>query len=382
MYSRNIAWKRRNHAKVNRKDLIMMKKLLIGGIVSAAMLGAVSAEKPRQIQLTPEQMAQMMQQAPAITIDDALKALPENLATYNGVTLTKQALAAELKIQFPDGKLPAGVTAQMVKQALPQMITQMVQQKLMLSAMKDAGIVPSAAMVKEAMEKQLKEASKEELEFLSQMLAQQNKTMDSLIKEQSANPAVQQQVAVEMFLKNKVINGINVTEAEALKFYNANPKQFMEPADPADSVRASHILIMVDDKASDQEKKAALAKINQIQAELKQNPKNFEALAKTHSQCPSGKEGGSLGAFQKGRMVPEFEKAAFALKENEISGVVKTQYGYHIIRRDPAVKENKIPFDKVKTQLINYLTNMKQQQAVQAYLNGLLKKADFKLLVK
>lgn len=360
----------------------MMKKLLIGGIVSAAMLGAVSAEEPRQIQLTPEQMAQMMQQAPAITIDDALKALPENLATYNGITLTKQALAAELKIQFPDGKLPAGVTAQMVKQALPQMITQMVQQKLMLSAMKDAGIVPSAAMVKEAMEKQLKEASKEELEFLSQMLAQQNKTMDSLIKEQSANPAVQQQVAVEMFLKNKVINGINVTEAEALKFYNANPKQFMEPADPADSVRASHILIMVDDKASDQEKKAALAKINQIQAELKQNPKNFEALAKAHSQCPSGKEGGSLGAFQKGRMVPEFEKAAFALKENEISGVVKTQYGYHIIRRDPAVKENKIPFDKVKTQLINYLTNMKQQQAVQAYLNGLLKKADFKLLVK
>jgi parvulin-like peptidyl-prolyl isomerase len=139
---------------------------------------------------------------------------------------------------------------------------------------------------------------------------------------------------------------------------------------------------MVDDKASDQEKKAALAKINQIQAELKQNPKNFEALAKAHSQCPSGKEGGSLGAFQKGRMVPEFEKAAFALKENEISGVVKTQYGYHIIRRDPAAKEVKLPFEQVKTQLVSFLTGMKQQQAVQNYLDGLLKKAGFKMLVK
>ena len=205
--------------------------------------------------------------------------------------------------------------------------------------------------------------------------------MDSLIKEQSANPAVQQQVAVEMFLKNKVINGINVTEAEALKFYNANPKQFMEPADPADSVRASHILIMVDDKASDQEKKAALAKINQIQAELKQNPKNFEALAKTHSQCPSGKEGGSLGAFQKGRMVPEFEKAAFALKENEISGVVKTQFGYHIIRRDAAMKESVKEFTEVKDILINMLTEQKKGEAFRKYLDEVKKKAGFKNLV-
>jgi parvulin-like peptidyl-prolyl isomerase len=360
----------------------MMKKLLLGGVVSAAMLGAVSGAEAKPVQLTPEQMMQMMQQAPAITIADALKGVPEKLAVFNGVDFTKKDLEEALKQQFKDGKLPPGVTAQMVKQALPQMVTQMVQQQLMLDAMKKAGIVPSAKMVRESMEKQLKEASKEELDFLAQMLAQQNKTMENLINEQSQNPAVQQQVALDTFLKTHVVKDVKVTEADALAYYNANPQQFTEPADPADSVRASHILIMVDDKASDKDKQEALAKINKIHAELKQNPKNFEALAKANSQCPSAAQGGSLGAFQKGRMVPEFEKAAFALKENEISGVVKTPYGYHIIRRDPAAKAQKLPFAQVKAQLINFLTGMKRQQAVQAYLNELLKKSDFKLLAK
>ena len=360
----------------------MMKKLLLSGLVSAAMCGSVFAAGEKPVQLTQEQMMQMMQNAPAITIEEAVKSLPEKLAEFNGKVFTRQDLVAALKEQFKDGKLPPGVSAQMLTQAVPRIIQEMVSKQLMLAAMKKAGIVPSAQMVQSVMEKQLKEASKEELEFLSQMLAQQNKTMDNLIKEQSQNPAVQQQVALDMFLKDHVVNHVKVTEADALKYYNDNPKQFVEPADPADAVRASHILILVNENASAKEKEEALAKINKIQAELKQNPKNFEALAKANSQCPSAERGGSLGAFQKGRMVPEFEKAAFALKENEISGVVKTQYGYHIIRRDPAAKEVILPFEQVKTQLVSFLTGMKQQQAVQDYLDGLLKKADFKLLVK
>ena len=364
----------------------MMKKLLLGGMVSAAILvQGYAAEPAKQPQLTPDQQAQLMQmlqqqQAKAITVDEAFKALPENLASYNGKIFTKKELLALVAKQIPGGKLPPGVSAEMVQQMAPRMISDMVSQQLLLDAARKAGIVPSAALVKTALEAQLKKASKEELEFMAQMLAQKNKTMNQEIEEQSANPMMQQAVAIQDYLDKTVLKNVKVTEADVQKYYNDNPKQFVQPGDPAESIRASHILIMVKDDAPDKDKKAALAKINAILAELKQNPNNFEALAKTNSQCGSAANGGSLGAFGKGQMVPEFEKAAFALKPGEISGVVKTQFGYHIIRRDAAVKEHKLPFAQVKDQLTGYLTNMENQKAIQAYVAEMLKKANFKLL--
>ena len=87
-----------------------------------------------------------------------------------------------------------------------------------------------------------------------------------------------------------------------------------------DQVSAQHIL--VEDESTAQE---LLDKINAEES--------FEDLAKAHSECPSGKDGGKLGSFGKGAMVPEFEEAAFALAVGEISGPVKTQFGYHLIKR-------------------------------------------------
>lgn len=84
-------------------------------------------------------------------------------------------------------------------------------------------------------------------------------------------------------------------------------------------VKASHILVK---KRSEAEK---------ILEELKKGA-SFAELAKNHSECPSKKRGGDLGWFGRGKMVPEFEKAAFSLKKGELSDIVKTQFGYHIIK--------------------------------------------------
>ena len=86
------------------------------------------------------------------------------------------------------------------------------------------------------------------------------------------------------------------------------------------SIRASHILV----------KKFQQAEL--ILEEVKSGG-DFKALAKKHSECPSGKKGGDLGKFGRGQMVKEFEKAAFVLNKGEISGLVKTKFGYHIIKR-------------------------------------------------
>ena len=87
-------------------------------------------------------------------------------------------------------------------------------------------------------------------------------------------------------------------------------------------ITASHILVENEHQANDLLKKI-------------EEGKSFESLAKEFSTCPSGRAGGSLGSFGKGQMVQPFETAAFALKVGEISKPVRTQFGFHLIRRDP-----------------------------------------------
>ena len=364
----------------------MMKKMLLGGVVSAAiMMQGFAAGEAKQPQLTPEQQAQLMQmlqqqQAKAITVDEAFKGLPADLASYNGKVFTKKELLATISQQIPGGKMPPGFTAERAMQMAPDLVKSMISKDLLVAAAKKAGFIPSAEMAKKVIEDQIKNAPAEQKQMIAQMLAQQNTTIDQMVAKQSADPMIQESVAIEEFLKKVVFKGVKVTEVDALKYYNANPNDFIQPGDPADSLRASHILVMVKENATDKEKKDAENKIKAILAELKANPADFEKLAKTNSQCPSGAQGGSLGAFGKGQMVPEFEKAVLALKDGEISDIVKTQFGYHIIRRDAAMKEHKLPFGQVKDQLISTLKGMEEQKVFQQYIAELLKKADFKLL--
>ncbi len=96
----------------------------------------------------------------------------------------------------------------------------------------------------------------------------------------------------------------------------------------ADTVRASHILVSTDGK----EKESALASINEIKAKI-DGGDAFSDLAREHSDCPSGADGGDLGSFGHGAMVAEFDKAAFELDVDSVSDVVETAFGYHLIHR-------------------------------------------------
>ena len=100
-------------------------------------------------------------------------------------------------------------------------------------------------------------------------------------------------------------------------------------------VRASHILLAHDESAQSTatlSKEEALRKTQEIKAEI-DGGGDFAALARTHSDCPSGADGGDLGSFGRDMMVPEFEDVAFALEVDATSDVVETEFGYHLIRR-------------------------------------------------
>ena len=138
------------------------------------------------------------------------------------------------------------------------------------------------------------------------------------------------------------------------------------------------VLKNADANAWDKAKK----EIESIIAQLKKGA-DFGKLAAEKSACPSGKSAnGSLGAFGKGQMVPEFEKAAYALKVGEISGAVKTDFGYHVIRRDAAKGGRAMAFAEVKDRLTAALTQQKQMMAYKTAIDKMMKEAKAEILVK
>ena len=147
----------------------------------------------------------------------------------------------------------------------------------------------------------------------------------------------------------KQIEGLTVSDDEAKKFYDENPNLFVQP----ERIHASHILVSDD---------ATLAK---VQEELK--TKSFDVVAKEHSIDPgSASNGGDLGEFPKGVMVPEFEKAAFALRNpGDVSEPVKSQFGWHIIKLEEHIPESKMSFENVKTRIIQELKERKTQEILQ-----------------
>ena len=148
----------------------------------------------------------------------------------------------------------------------------------------------------------------------------------------------------------EAIKDLAITDEEAKKYYDENPKLFTQP----ERVRASHILVSGDEN---------LAK---VQAELKAG-KSFDVVAKEFSTDPgSAANGGDLGEFPKGVMVPEFEKAAFELKEpGDVSEPVKSKFGWHIIKLGGHIPESVTPFEQVKANIVEELKNQKTQELLQ-----------------
>jgi parvulin-like peptidyl-prolyl isomerase len=170
-----------------------------------------------------------------------------------------------------------------------------------------------------------------------------------------------------------------VTDAEVKAFYDGHPSQFEEP----EMVRASHILLMTNDKngqpLTDDQKKA---KLKQIQDLLKRARagEDFAKLAKEYSEDPGSKDKGGEYTFPRGQMVKEFEAAAFSLQTNQISDVVTTRYGYHIIKLDEKIPAKKLELAKVAPDIKNYLETMEVQKMLPDVYEKLKKEDNVEIL--
>jgi peptidyl-prolyl cis-trans isomerase C len=185
---------------------------------------------------------------------------------------------------------------------------------------------------------------------------------------------IKTKLLAKKLIEKQIVDSAKVTDDDVKKYYDEHKSEFMDP----EQLQASHILIRVKDPANEAEDKAAKEKAEELLKKV-QGGGDFAAIAKESSDCPSSAKGGDLGFFSKGQMVPEFEKAAFELKKGEISGVVKTKFGYHIIKVTDKKEARQMTLDEVKDQIKDQLMREKQKTAFDDYTNNLKSKATIKI---
>jgi peptidyl-prolyl cis-trans isomerase C len=198
--------------------------------------------------------------------------------------------------------------------------------------------------------------------ILQELVAQKLLLLDAQKNLLEAEPAFKEQLkkAKESLLANyaleKVITGVRITDKEIEDYYNENQDKFVSPA----TVNASHILVDSEEKAKE------------IYAKIEKGEMSFEDAAKEYSSCPSKDNGGSLGDFGKGQMVPEFDAAVFAMEVGEVTKEpVQTQFGYHLIRLNSKKEGETMPLDSIKERLGQQLLGQKQQKAYESRINQL-----------
>lgn len=174
---------------------------------------------------------------------------------------------------------------------------------------------------------------------------------------------------------------ITVTDDEARKFYDDNPPRFEEP----ERVRVSHILLSTQDPAtrkplSDAQKENKRRQIDDLLKRAKAG-EDFAALARDYSEDPGSKErGGEYPPFARGQMVPEFEATAFALGENQISDVVTTTFGYHIIKLHERIPARIVPFATALERIREGLKQQAVQKQLPDYFEKLTREANVEIL--
>ena len=181
----------------------------------------------------------------------------------------------------------------------------------------------------------------------------------NLYEHNAAFKAQLEKVKEEMlinFAASKVLDEVkDATEDEVKKYYEDNMDKFQK----GESVNASHILVDSEEKA------------NEILAKINAGEVSFEDAARENSTCPSKDNGGNLGEFTRGQMVPEFDTAVFSMEVGAVSAPVKTQFGYHLIKLVSKSEASTYDFEEIKAQLTDMVNQEKKQAAFESKINQL-----------
>jgi peptidyl-prolyl cis-trans isomerase C len=316
--------------------------------------------------------------ANVIEPNTATKSAGEGIAaTVNGVDITEAEIEELIK---PVLDAMAARGQQLAPQFIEQYkrnLRQQALEKIIIEKLLDAKVKQANVEVtEEEVTEQLEEIAAAQEPPLS--LAQFKEKVESYGQSfDQVRQQVRKQVTYQKVMEPEWAGKINITEEDTKKYYDENERRYSTP----EQVRASHILITPEEFADpntdpNQAKEKALAKAKDLLKQVREEA-DFAELAKANSKDPvSAARGGDLNFFARGRMVAPFEKAAFEMEVGQISDIVETQFGYHIIKVTDRKEAAVTPFEQVKDKLVKELTQRKQAEFARAYIESVKASAD------
>ena len=345
--------------------------ILIIAVLAACSRTESASAKPQATPASPAASAQSAPTAPAAppqapAAKPVPAQLPEVVARVNGETISGKELEDAIRaISGRAGPIPPDERDRVYRGVLDDMIGY----RLMIQEAKARKIAVADAEI-DAQVAQIRSQFPNDAQF-QQALTAQNTTLEAVRND------TRDEMSAAKLVDSEIASKIAVKPEAVTDFYNKNQDKFQQGA----RVRASHILIGIPQNADAATKQQAKSKAEALLKDLKAG-KDFAEAAKANSQDPgSAPNGGDLGYFEQGQMVPPFEQAAFALKAGEMSDVVETQFGYHIIKVADKQTSRVVPLDEAKKQIEEYLTQQNRHAQTEVFVQALKAKAKVEVLI-
>lgn len=180
--------------------------------------------------------------------------------------------------------------------------------------------------------------------------------------------ALERELKVEAILEKVATHAAHIGDMDVELYYHYHPDQFRRP----ETRLARHILITVNDTIPENTREAARQRIADIAVRLQKEPGRFEEQALKHSECPTALDGGKLGDLPRGKLFPELEKALFELKAGEVSGVLESELGFHVLRCDAITEANVLSMAEAKPHIRKLLEQKRKRVCQQAWVKQLM----------
>lgn len=235
-------------------------------------------------------------------------------------------------------------------------VDNLINQRLLIAAARAGGLEPDSSVISQQMD-QIRSRFPDPAAF-QQVLQQQGMT------ESDVRDGIRIDMTINAFIKTAFTDTIKVTPDQAKRYYDTHPQEF-------ELAHARHILVRVPGEAAPETDAAAKSKADALLAELKGGA-DFAAVAMRASEDGSAQSGGDLGMFPRGQMVAPFDSVVFALPVGQLSDLVRTPFGYHIIKVE---ERRSAEFDQVATGLMTQLRRNRNNELVEAFLEKSKKSA-------
>ncbi|MEA1927921.1 MAG: peptidylprolyl isomerase [Candidatus Auribacterota bacterium] len=283
------------------------------------------------------------------------------VAQVNGKEITGVMLMQQLNAMMQQyaQQVPPDQLSKLQPMLRQQAVAALVNQELLLEEADREGISPDKAAVDAEIEKIVAQFPSRE-QFDAQM-AQAGVSAADLHRDIARN------LKIQTLVDKLIPEGEEVTDEDVETFYAENTQQFKQP----EQVEASHILIKFSPEDTEEQKSEKHQKLADLKKQIEEGADFAELATANSDDVGSAANGGDLGYFGRGQMIPPFEEAAFSLEDGDLSEIIETQYGYHLIKVTGHKEAGVVPLEEIKEQVILFLTNQKKQKVIGEYLQTL-----------